>query len=147
LARSNLELQIARFPVLRYGLAVLSVSVALGGSLLLERFHFRNVADPLFLFAIAIAVWYAGIGPAILAVVLSGLSGITKRYGLPVCPRPERALSCAYLPCCSNPGRHRRDRAARKPLRETRRPPLPSESSRSGPAGHRHLGGRPLLAV
>jgi len=31
MARSNLELQIARSPVLRYGLAVLSVSVALGG--------------------------------------------------------------------------------------------------------------------
>src|ERR1700674_198990 len=74
MARSNLELQIARSPVLRYGLAVLSVSVALGGALLLERFQFRNVADPLFLFAIAIAVWYAGIGPAILAVVLSGLA-------------------------------------------------------------------------
>ena len=74
MARSNLEFQIARSPVLRYGLAVLSVSVALGGSLLLERFHFRNVADPLFLFAIAIAVWYAGAGPAILAVVFSGLA-------------------------------------------------------------------------
>jgi PAS domain S-box-containing protein len=74
MARSNLELQIARSPLLRYGLAALSVSVALGGSLLLGRFHFRNVADPLFLFAIAIAVWYAGIGPAILAVVLSGLA-------------------------------------------------------------------------
>ena len=74
MARSNLELQNAPSPVLRYGIAVLSVSVALGVSLLLERFHFRNVADPLFLFAIAIAVWYAGIGPAILAVVLSGLA-------------------------------------------------------------------------
>src|ERR1700682_4492905 len=74
MARSNLALQLARSPVLRYGLAVLSVSVALGGSLLLERFQFRNVADPLFLFAIAIAVWYAGTGPAILAVVLSGLA-------------------------------------------------------------------------
>jgi K+-sensing histidine kinase KdpD len=74
MTRSNLELQIARSPLLRYGLAALSVSVALGGSLLLELFHFRSVADPLFLFAIAIAVWYAGIGPAILAVVLSGLA-------------------------------------------------------------------------
>src|SRR6202795_2945490 len=74
MARSNLELQIARSPVLRYGLAVLSVSVALRGSLLLGRFHFHNVADPLFLTAIAIAVWYAGIGPAMLAVVLSGLA-------------------------------------------------------------------------
>src|SRR6202171_2352883 len=74
MARSNLELQIARSHMLRYGLALLSVSVALGGSLLLERLQFRNVADPMFLFAIAIAVWYAGIGPAILAVVLSGLA-------------------------------------------------------------------------
>src|SRR6202163_691455 len=73
-ARSNFELQIVCSPVLRYVLAALSVSVALGGSLLLERFQFHNVADPLFLFAIAIAVWYAGIGPAILAVVLSGLA-------------------------------------------------------------------------
>src|SRR6202166_482661 len=74
MARSNLELQIARSPVLRYGMAALSVAVALGGSLLLERFHFHNVADPLFLFAIAVTVWYAGIGTAILAVVLSGLA-------------------------------------------------------------------------
>src|ERR1700675_1615697 len=74
MARSRFELQIARSPVLRNGLAVLSVSVALGGSLLLERFRFHNVADPLFLFAIAVTVWYAGIGPAILAVVLSGLA-------------------------------------------------------------------------
>src|SRR6202790_4730768 len=74
MARSNLELQIARSPVLRYGLAVLPVSVALGGSLLLERFHFHNVADLFFLFPITETVWYAGIGPAVLAVVLSGLA-------------------------------------------------------------------------
>src|ERR1700738_3772549 len=74
MARSNLELQIARSFVIRYGMAALSVSVALGGALLLERFHFHNVADPLFLFAIAITVWYAGIGPAILAVFVSGLA-------------------------------------------------------------------------
>ena len=49
MARSNLELQIARSPVFRYGMAALSVSMALGGALLLERFHFRDVADPLFL--------------------------------------------------------------------------------------------------
>src|SRR3984893_17960295 len=73
-ARSNFELQIARSPVLRYGLAVLFVSVALGGSLLLERFQFHNVADPLFVSAIALTVWYGGIGPATLAVVLSGVA-------------------------------------------------------------------------
>src|ERR1700692_481116 len=74
MARPKLHLQFVHSPVLRYGLGVLSVAVALGGSLLLERFHFHNVADPLFLFAIAVTVWYAGIGAAILAVVLSGLA-------------------------------------------------------------------------
>src|ERR1700719_995577 len=74
MAQPNLQVRFTRSPVLRYGLAILSVSVALGVALLLERFHFRNVADPLLLVAIAITVWYAGIGPAILAVVLSGLA-------------------------------------------------------------------------
>jgi PAS domain S-box-containing protein len=69
-----------------YGLAVFLVSAALGMSFLLERFHFRHVADPLFLIAIAISVWYAGTGPSILAVVLSGLADayffIEPRYSL-----------------------------------------------------------------
>jgi hypothetical protein len=95
MAQPNLELQIARSPVLRYGLAVLSVSVALGASLLVERFQFRNVADPLFLFAIAIAVWYAGIGPAILAVVLSGLAD-TLPWGIQDALRRQ--------PCSDAPG-------------------------------------------
>ena len=59
--------------VQRYGLAVLSVATALGAALLLERYHFQEVEFPLFLFAIALTVWYAGVGPAILAVVLSSL--------------------------------------------------------------------------
>ena len=58
----------------RYGLAVLCVLVALGGSLLLERFHLRDVALPLFLFANAIASWYGGTGPAVLAILLSCVS-------------------------------------------------------------------------
>jgi PAS domain S-box-containing protein len=60
--------------ILRYGLAVLSVAVALGVALLLERFHFRGVEFPLFLFAIALSVWYAGVGPATIAVVLSAIA-------------------------------------------------------------------------
>src|SRR5208282_1122374 len=54
-----------------YGLAVLSVSVALGGALLLQRFHFRDVEVPLFLFAVAVAAWYGGTGAAALALLLS----------------------------------------------------------------------------
>ena len=60
--------------VLRYGLAVLSVCIALSAALLLSHYNFPDVADPLFLLAIAITVWYAGRGPAILALVLSSLA-------------------------------------------------------------------------
>ena len=60
--------------ILRYGFAVLSVSIALGTALLLSRYNFPDVADPLFLFAIATSVWYAGRGPAILALVLGSLA-------------------------------------------------------------------------
>ena len=58
-------------PILRYSLAVASVAVVLGLALLLERYSFRGVEFPLFLFAIAISVWYAGLWPGVLAVLLS----------------------------------------------------------------------------
>ena len=58
-------------PILRYGLAVGSVALALGLALLLQRYNFRGVEFPLFLFAIAVSVWYAGLWPGVLAVVLS----------------------------------------------------------------------------
>jgi PAS domain S-box-containing protein len=59
---------------LRYGVAAGSVALALGLALLLERYNFRGVEFPLFLFAIALSVWYAGLFPGVLAVVLSGLA-------------------------------------------------------------------------
>src|SRR5580693_7607361 len=60
--------------ILRYGLAVGSVALAALAAFLLDRYQFRGVESPLFLFAIAVTVWYAGVGPAILAVALSSLS-------------------------------------------------------------------------
>jgi PAS domain S-box-containing protein len=57
----------------RYGLAVLSVSVALGVALLLDRLHFRGLASP-FLLALAVAAWYGGTGAAVLALLLSCIS-------------------------------------------------------------------------
>lgn len=65
-----------RFPTLvstaeHYGLAVLSVSMALSLALLLQRLHFRDAEVPLFLFAIAITAWYGGSRPAVLALLLS----------------------------------------------------------------------------
>ncbi|MBV9268328.1 MAG: DUF4118 domain-containing protein [Acidobacteriaceae bacterium] len=60
--------------VLRYGLAMMSV----GGALAIGRFLFsekvEGVEFPLFLIATTLTVWYGGVGPAILALVLSTLS-------------------------------------------------------------------------
>jgi len=50
------------------------VCIALAGALLLGSYNFPDVADPLFLLAIAITVWYAGRGPAVLSLVLSSLA-------------------------------------------------------------------------
>ena len=61
-------------PLLRYGLAVGSVALALGLALLLEHSNFRGVEFPLFLLAIAVSVWYAGLWPGVVAVVLSSLA-------------------------------------------------------------------------
>lgn len=55
-----------------YGLAVLSVSVALGGALLMDRLHFPGLVSP-FLFALAVAAWYGGPGAALLALLLTCL--------------------------------------------------------------------------
>ena len=55
-------------PILRYGLALASPCVALAVALLLVRYGFTN---SVFLFGIAIVSWFAGPGPAVLAVVLS----------------------------------------------------------------------------
>jgi PAS domain S-box-containing protein len=74
MARPNLQSRFAHSPVLRYSLAVTSFAIALGLALLAQRYDFRNVEVPLFLFAVAVTVWYAGAGPAILVVVLSSLA-------------------------------------------------------------------------
>jgi PAS domain S-box-containing protein len=60
--------------VQRYGVAILSVSVALCGALLLDQFQFRNVEVPLFLFAVAISAWYGDTGGAVLALLFAFIS-------------------------------------------------------------------------
>jgi PAS domain S-box-containing protein len=57
--------------ILRYSLAVGSVALALGLALLMQPYGFRNAELPLFLFAVAVSGWYAGSGPAALALLLS----------------------------------------------------------------------------
>jgi PAS domain S-box-containing protein len=71
MAQPKLQLQFAHSPVLRYGFAVGSFAIALGLTLLAQTHGFRNVEVPLLLFAVAVTAWYAGPGPAALAVVLS----------------------------------------------------------------------------
>ena len=58
----------------RYSLAIGSVSVALAIALLLSRYDFKGLADPMFFFAIAITAWYAGAGPAVVALASSFLA-------------------------------------------------------------------------
>ena len=54
-----------------YGLAVLSVGLALGVSVALEGYPFGQAERLLLLFALAVTAWYGGPGPAVLALVLS----------------------------------------------------------------------------
>jgi PAS domain S-box-containing protein len=61
-------------PLLQYGLAVGSVALALGMAWLLARYNFRSAEFPLFLFAIAVTVWYAGLWAGVVAVLLSSVA-------------------------------------------------------------------------
>jgi PAS domain S-box-containing protein len=74
MARSNIQERKIQVMIQRYGLAVLSVAVALESALFLARHNFPGVEFPLFLFAMALIAWYQGTGPAILALLLSSLA-------------------------------------------------------------------------
>jgi PAS domain S-box-containing protein len=77
--------------IFRYGLAVLSVAIALGVKLILLHFNFPYPLSTSFLVAIAITFWYAGTGPGIFSVLLSFAafalfvlpSQVDYRIGLP----------------------------------------------------------------
>jgi C4-dicarboxylate-specific signal transduction histidine kinase len=58
--------------ILRYGIAVLAIAIAIGLDFFLLR-QFEAILTP-FLFAVAATVWYAGTGPGVLAIILSVLS-------------------------------------------------------------------------
>jgi signal transduction histidine kinase len=73
LARGDRKFERFQSQAARYGLAVVSVAVALGLSVLLQYYQFRDVAVPVLSFAIAVTTWYGGNGPAVIAVVLSTL--------------------------------------------------------------------------
>jgi K+-sensing histidine kinase KdpD len=68
LARWNQELQRIRSPILRYGLSVVCVPIALGLALTFQYYQFRDVALPVLNLAVAIAARYAGVGPSVLTI-------------------------------------------------------------------------------
>jgi C4-dicarboxylate-specific signal transduction histidine kinase len=61
-------------PVFRYGLAVLAVAIALGIKLILLHFNLPYPLSSSFLAAIAVAFWFGGTGPGVLALLLSSLA-------------------------------------------------------------------------
>jgi signal transduction histidine kinase len=71
LARLYPDLQTVRSTFLRYGLSVACVGVALALGLAAQSMGIKAVESPFFELAIAAATWLAGIGPAVVAVVLS----------------------------------------------------------------------------
>jgi signal transduction histidine kinase len=73
LTRWNRQFQNIQSPVVRYGLAIVSVAAALGPSLALQYYRFRDVEVPVLALAIAVTTWYAGNGPAVVAILLSSL--------------------------------------------------------------------------
>jgi K+-sensing histidine kinase KdpD len=60
-----------RSSIWRYGLAVACVGLALVSGLILQHYGFRHIESPLFELSVVVATWCSGIGPAVLAVVLS----------------------------------------------------------------------------
>ena len=65
------EFQRVRSPILRYGIAVVSVVVATAVALAFQEYQFRDVELPLLVLVVGIVTWYTGNGPAVVAVLLS----------------------------------------------------------------------------
>src|SRR5438128_11631352 len=63
----------AKSAVLRYGLAVLSVAIALGLKLAFQHFNAPFPYTTCSMFAVAITVWYAGAGAGFFAAALSSV--------------------------------------------------------------------------
>src|SRR4051794_32674484 len=63
----------SRCAFFRYGLALLSVTVALKLTSLLWAFLMPSVS-PLFFAAVMISAWYGGLGPGLMATALAGLA-------------------------------------------------------------------------
>ena len=65
------EFQRVQSPILRYGFAGASVAIGIAISLALQEYQFRDVEMPVLVLAVGLTTWYAGVGPAVLAILLS----------------------------------------------------------------------------
>src|SRR5690348_4512520 len=74
LAISRLAARPALAAVRCYGVAAISVAVALGTALILRHYALPHPFTSFSFMAIAITSWYAGTGPGLLALVLSYLA-------------------------------------------------------------------------
>jgi K+-sensing histidine kinase KdpD len=74
MAQSNTQIENIQPMIKRYGLALLSVAIALTFALFLASHNFQGMEFPLLLFAIVLTAWYEGTGPAIFALALSSLA-------------------------------------------------------------------------
>jgi PAS domain S-box-containing protein len=73
MSKSNVSPPRVAWTVWRYGLALLSVALALVFALLAWHAGIRRVELTIFLLGIAVTAWYGGAGPAMLAVVCSSV--------------------------------------------------------------------------
>ena len=126
LARWNLELHRGGPPI-RYSFSVVCVAVALGAALALQYYGFRTVELPAFDLAIVVVTWYAGVGPSVLAVVLScGLLRLLLHRAFLHLPNFQRRPTVLFsfrglggdnclVRSCSAPHRERSSRHSRPP--------------------------------
>jgi K+-sensing histidine kinase KdpD len=69
-ARWDLQSKMASSRALRYSFSVACVAIAMELARTFQHYRFREVAPP-FNLAIALATWYGGVGPSVLALLLS----------------------------------------------------------------------------
>ena len=109
--------------VLRYGLAVLSVAVALSITQLL-RTYFEPTPNSLFFCAIVVSSWIAGLGPGLLSGILSvGVIDyyfIFPRYTLGVTPEDVPRLAVFLVSAASISWLSGGQRRAKESLRQAR---------------------------
>jgi K+-sensing histidine kinase KdpD len=74
LLRWSTQFERIRSPLLRYGLSVAGCAIATGIALIAQSYGIRGVYVGLLCLPVAIATWYGGIGPSVLAVLLCMMS-------------------------------------------------------------------------